>query len=145
MTQKLTRLCILSAFILSSCAAARTGGQILSAPVKLGAKTVEYTGKGVYGTSKLAGQGVYETGKLAGKGVMAAGKSVYYIGSTPVYIADGVLERSAQVLRVTKLATDISGNVTRSYVDIQAAQLNGELLKYRGAKNVLEIAVDVLR
>lgn len=142
------KLCVMLGALsltMGGCAVAKTTGFVITAPVKLTAKTAEITGKGVYGTTKIAGKTVIGTGKIAGKTVMGAGKSVYYIGSTPVHIANGALDTTNKVLTVTTQMVDLSGKVVTVSRDIQALQLDAELMKYRGAANVLEIAVDVLR
>ena len=151
------KLCLVMGAIalgLGGCAVAKTTGAIISAPVMITSKTAELTGKTAYGTTKfvgnsaigtgkIAGKTVIGTGKIAGKTVMGASKAVYYIGSTPVHIADGVLDTTNKVLRVTTQVVDLSGNVVSITRDIQAVQLNAELMKYRGAKNILDIFVGV--
>jgi hypothetical protein len=130
---------------LGGCAATNAAGHIISAPVKLTAKTAEFTGKGIYGTTKLAGKTVIGTGKIAGKTVVGTGKGLYYIGSTPVHIANGALDTSNKVLRVTTQMVDLSGKVVKVSRDIQAFQLENELARYRGAKNIMDIAVSIVR
>jgi len=141
---------------LSGCAAVNATGNVITAPIKLTAKTAEVTGKGVYGATKLtgktvagtsviAGKTVIGTGKFAGKTVVGTGKGLYYIGSTPVHIANGALDTSNKVLRVTTQMVDLSGKVVKVSRDIQAFQLENELSKFRGAKNIMDIAVSVVR
>jgi len=146
---------ISASFVLSGCAVTKTAGQVVAAPIKLTAKTAEVTGKGVYGTTKfagktvagtgvVAGKTVIGTGKLAGRAAVGTGKGLYYIGSTPVHIANGALDTSNKILRVTTQMVDLSGKVVKVSRDIQAFQLESELAKYRGAKNVMDIAVSIV-
>lgn len=134
-----------AAFALSGCAVTNAAGHVVTAPLKLTAKTTEFAGKGVYGTTKLAGKTVVGTGKLAGRAALGTGKGLYYIGSTPVHIANGALDTSAKVLRVTTQVVDMTGKVVKVSRDIQAFQLENELARYRGALNVMDIAVKVVR
>ncbi len=145
-----------AALIMSGCAATKTAGKIVAAPIKITAKTTEIAGKGIYGTTKFAGKTVAGTGVVAGKTVIGTGKlasravvgtgnGIYYMGTTPVRIANGALDSSAKVLEVTTQAVDLSGQVVKTSRQIQAFQLENELLKYRGAKNVMDIAVNLVR
>lgn len=144
------------ALTLGGCAVAKTTGAVITAPVKLAGKTAELTGKTAFGATKMTGKAVVGTGeitgktvigtgKLAGKAVVGTGKGIYYIGSTPVHIANGALDTSYKVLRLTTQTVDLTGKVVSVSRDIQAIHLETELLKYRGAANVLAIAVDALR
>jgi len=154
--KKLLMMTAVMGLMLGGCAVAKTTGAVITAPVKLAGKTVEMTGKGAFGATKLTGQAVAGTGKFAGKTVIGTGKiagktvigatkGVYYMGSTPVHIANGALDTSTKVLRVTTQMVDLSGKVVSVSRDIQAIQLETELMKYRGAANVLKIAVNALR
>ena len=143
--KKLIIAALATSICLGGCAVAKTSGAVIAAPVKVTAKTAELAGKGVYGTGKFAGNTVIGTGKLAGKAVIGTGKGLYYVGSTPVHIANGALDTSNKFLTVTTQMVDLSGKVVTVSRDIQAVQLETELMKYRGAQNVLQIAVDVLR
>jgi hypothetical protein len=49
------------------------------------------------------------------------------------------------VLRVTTQMVDLSGKVVKVSRDIQAFQLENELARYRGAKNIMDIAVSIVR
>ena len=137
------------ALTLGGCAVAKTTGAVITAPVKLAGKTAfgatKMTGKAVVGTGEITGKTVIGTGKLAGKAVVGTGKGIYYIGSTPVHIANGALDTSYKVLRLTTQTVDLTGKVVSVSRDIQAIHLETELLKYRGAANVLAIAVNAVR
>ena len=133
------------ALTLGGCVVAKTTGAVITAPVKLAGKTAELTGKTAFGATKMTGKAVVGTGKLAGKAVVGTGKGIYYIGSTPVHIANGALDTSYKVLRLTTQTVDLTGKVVSVSRDIQAIHLETELLKYRGAANVLAIAVNAVR
>ena len=133
------------ALTLGGCAVAKTTGAVITAPVKLAGKTAELTGKTAFGATKMTGKAVVGTGKLAGKAVVGTGQGIYYIGSTPVHIANGALDTSYKVLRLTTQTVDLTGKVVSVSRDIQAIHLETELLKYRGAANVLAIAVNAVR
>lgn len=152
----LLALGIAASLALGGCAVAKTTGAVIAAPVKIAGKTAEVTGKTALGATaltgktalgatKLTGNTVIGTGKLAGKTVIGAGKGIYYIGSTPVHIANGALDTSNKILRVTTQSVDLAGKVVSVSRDIQAIQLETELMKYRGAANVLSIVVDAVR
>lgn len=143
--EKIIMAAIAASLCLAGCAVAKTTGAVIAAPVKVTTKTAELTAKGIYGTGKIAGNTVIGTGKLAGKAVVGTGKGVYYIGSTPVHITNSALDTSNKILTVTTQMVDLSGKVVTVSRDIQAVQLETELMKYRSAQNVLQIAVDVLR
>lgn len=154
--KRLLTLALISTLALGGCAVAKTTGAVISAPVKLVGKTAEVTGKTAIGATKLTGktalgatkltgQTIVGTGKLAGKTVAATGKGLYYIGSTPVHITNGALDTSNKILRVTTQSVDLAGKIVSVSRDIQAIQLETELLKYRGAANILSIAVDAVR
>ena len=153
--KRLTVIAIISTLALGGCAVAKTTGAVITAPVKVAGKTAALTGKGVIGATKLTGKTaigatkltgntIAGTGKIAGKTVIGAGKGVYYIGSTPVHIANGALDTSNKILRVTTQSVDRAGKVVSVSRDIQAIHLETELIKYRGAANVLSIAVNAV-
>ncbi len=144
-TQKVT-LAILatSILVLTGCGVAKTTAKVATAPVKVTAKGVGMVGEGVYETGKFAGKGVYNTGKFAGKSAYTVGRGVYYVGSVPVKITDAALDTTARVLRITTQMVDLTGKVVTVSRDIQAHQLESELLKYKGAKNVISVLVDAV-
>ena len=148
----ITGVCVLA---LSGCQIAKTTGKVAAMPFKAVYKTGEFTGKTVYKTGELAGKsvyytgkyagkGVYETGKFAGKSAMGIGKGIYYIGTVPVKITDKALDTTAKVLTVTTQALDVSGKVMTTARTIQATELEAELAAIKGAKNILNVVVDVI-
>jgi len=153
--KRLIMTAIIATISLGGCAVAKTTGAVIAAPIKVVGKTTELTGKGVigatkltgktaFGATKLTGDAIVGTSKLAGKTVVGAGKTIYYIGSTPVHIANGALDTSNKILRVTTQTVDLAGKVASVSRDIQAIHLETELMKYRGAANVLSIAVNAV-
>lgn len=123
-----------AALLLSGCmTVAKTTGKAAALPFKA-----------TYHTSKTVGKGVVGTTKFAGKTAFATGKGVYYVGSVPVKITDKALDTSSKMLRVTTQMVDLTGKVVTVSRNIQAAQLDAELLKYRGATNVLGVTIDAL-
>jgi len=140
MTRTAIKLVLLSASIalLGGC---KTAGKVATAPFKGAYAVGKTTGKVAYGTGKVA----YGAGKLAGEGVYAVGKGVYYVGSVPVKITDAALDTTEQVLRITTNFVDLTGKVATVSRDIQAVHLNNELAKFKTAKNVVSVLVDVAR
>lgn len=141
-----------SALLLSSCGVAKTTGKVAAAPFK-GAyavgKGVATVGGAVGGaavdTGEFVGKGVYGTGKFVGEGVYTVGKGVYFVGSVPVKITDAALDTTEQMLRITTQMVDLTGKTVTVAKDIQSIHLNNELAKYKTAKNVLSVLVDVVR
>lgn len=132
------------AFTLSGC---KTTGKVVSAPFKGAYAVGKTTGKVAYGTGKVAygtGKLAYGGTKLATKGIVMVGKGVYYVGSVPVHVTDAALDSATRVVRITTEMVDLSGKVVSVYRDVQSAQLQNELLKYKGAKNVIKVFVDAI-
>lgn len=122
----------LLAFSLSGCmTVAKTAGKTAALPFKA-----------TYFTGKTVGQGVVGTTKLVGKGAYATGKGVYYVGSVPVKITDKALDTSTKVLTMTTQIVDLSGKVLTVSRQIQATQLDAELVGLRRATNVLSVVID---
>jgi len=122
----------LAAFALTGCmTVAKTTGKAVALPFKA-----------TYHTGRLTGKGVVGTTKFVGKSTIATGKGVYYVGSVPVKITDKALDSSIKVLTVTTQVVDLTGKVVTVSRNIQAAQLDNELMNIRRAGNVLGVTVD---
>ena len=134
MTRLSSILLLSSILMLSGCGVAKTTAKAATLPFKAGYEVANTTGKVAWGTTKFTAKGIY-----------TVGKGVYYVGSVPVKITDAALETTDRLLRITTRAVDLSGRVVTVTRDIQRVQLENELLKYKGAKNVLEVFVDVIR
>ena len=115
-----------------------------STVAKTTGKAVALPFEATYHTGKAVGKGVVGTTKFAGKTAFATGKGVYYVGSVPVKITDKALDTSSKMLRVTTQMVDLTGKVVTVSRNIQAAQLESELIKYQGATNVLGVTIDAL-
>lgn len=144
-------------------AGCKTTGKVVSAPFKgayaVGkgtAKTVgtvggaaidtgEFVGGAAIDTGEFVGGAAIDTGEFVGKSAYGVGKGVYYVGSVPVKITDAALDTTERMLRITSHVVDLSGKTVTVVKDIQAVQLNNELKKYKGAKNVLGVLVDIIR
>ncbi len=135
-------IAVLAACFLSGCIVAKTTGKVAALPFKAAYKTTELTGKGVVGTGKIAGKTVYGTGKLTGQSLFAVGKGVYYAGSVPVKITDKALDTTTKVLTVTTQAVDLGGKVVTTSRQIQASELETELMAIRSASNILGVMID---
>ena len=84
---------------------------------------------------------LYNGAKLAGKTVYYTGKGVYQVGKLTVRAADGVLDGTERVLRLTILTADATGAVVRTTREINAAALEAELAALERADNVIEVIV----
>lgn len=84
---------------------------------------------------------LYNGAKLAGKTVYYTGKGVYQVGKLTVRAADGVLDGTERVLRLTILTADATGAVVRTTREINAAALEVELAALERADNVIEVIV----
>lgn len=121
-----------AAISLTSCmTVAKTTGKAAALPFKA-----------TYFTGKTVGKGVVGTTKMVGKGAYATGKGIYYVGSVPVKITDKALDTTTKILIVTTRVVDLSGKVLIVSRQIQAAQLDKELMGIRHAKNVISVLVD---
>jgi len=128
-------ICLSTAAIaMPGCGVAKTTAKVASMPFKAGYEVVNTTGKVAYGTAKFTS-----------KGIVAVGKGVYYVGSVPVTITDAALDTTTRVVTITSQVVDLTGKTVTVARNVQAAQLENELLKYKGAKNVLSVFVDVFR
>lgn len=87
-------------------------------------------------------KGIWNAGKIAGKTVYYTGKGVYQVGRLTVRAADGVLDGSERVLRLTILSSDAAGSVVRTTREINALALESELAALERADNVIEVIVE---
>ncbi len=87
-------------------------------------------------------KGVVGTTNFVGKSTFATSKDVYYVGSVPVKITDQALDSSIKVLTVTTQVVDLTGKVVTVSRNIQAAQLDNELMNIRRAGNIISVTVD---
>lgn len=133
-------LVVAAAISLSACGVAKTTGKVATMPFKAAYKTGEVAAKGTYYT----GKGVYKTGEFAGKTAIGVGKTVYKIGTVPVTVTDRALDTTSKVLTISTQAVDIAGKTAVYTKQIQAAQLDMELAKYKNAKNILSVFVDAV-
>ena len=123
-----------SVLFLSGCGVAKTTAKVATFPFKAGYEVVETTGQVAWGVTEFTAEGIYKVGK-----------GVYYVGSVPVKITDAALDTTDRFLRITTQMVDLTGKVVTVSRDIQRVQLEKELLKYKGAKNVVSVLVDVIR
>lgn len=86
-------------------------------------------------------KGVWQTGKIAGKSVYYSGKGVYQVGRLSVNVADGVLDGTERMLRLTILTADATGSVVRTTREINALALETELATLERSDNVLEVII----
>lgn len=80
--------------------------------------------------------------KLAGQTVIMTGKGVYQVGKLTVRAADGVLDGSERMLRLTILTADATGSVVRTTREIQATALEAELAALERTEGVIEVIVE---
>lgn len=90
----------------------------------------------------LVGSGLYNGAKLAGKTVYYTGKGVYKVGELTVKVADGVLDGTERMLRLTILTADATGAVVRTTREINAAALESELAILEQTDGVIEVIVE---
>lgn len=88
---------------------------------------------------------VYNTAKYTGKAVWWTGKGVYKVGKATVYVADGVMDGTERVLRLTILTSDATGSVVRTSREISAAALDAELAAIEKSGKAAEVFVEVVR
>ncbi|MEL6859461.1 MAG: hypothetical protein AAFO74_13825 [Pseudomonadota bacterium] len=79
---------------------------------------------------------------LAGKTVYYTGKGVYQVGKLTVRAADGVLDGTERMLRLTILTADATGAVVRTTREIQATALEAELAALERTEGVIEVIVE---
>lgn len=87
-------------------------------------------------------KGIWNAGKIAGKTVYYTGKGVYQVGKLTVRAADGVLDGTERVLRLTILTSDAAGSIVRTTREINAAALEQELAVLERAGNVIEVIIE---
>ena len=80
--------------------------------------------------------------KLAGKTVYNTGKGVYQVGKLTVRAADGVLDGTERLLRLTILTADATGSVITTTRIIQASALEAELAALERTEGVIEVIVE---
>lgn len=111
------------AFILAPLAAFALSGCIITAPAKV----------------------LYNGAKLAGKTVYYTGKGIYTVGKMTVRLADGALDGTERVLRLTILTSDATGSIVRTSREISAAALDAELAAIEKTGKATEVIVEVVR
>ncbi|MBC6403830.1 MAG: hypothetical protein GDA39_09810 [Hyphomonadaceae bacterium] len=121
-----------TAMNLWSCAVAKTTGKVTTLPFKAAYKTGEITAEGTYHT----GLNVYKTTRFAGR-------TVYQVGSVPVTVTDRALSTTSRVLNVTTQAVDVTGKTIVYTRQVRAAKLKTRIAKYKNAKNILSVFIDV--
>ncbi len=85
---------------------------------------------------------LYGGAKFAGTTVYASGKGVYRVGSLTVRAADGVLDGTERMLRLTILAGDATGAVVRTSRLVSSSALGAELTALEQAGGVVEVIVE---
>ena len=80
--------------------------------------------------------------KLAGKTVYYTGQGVYQVGKLTVRAADGVLDGTERLLRLTILTADATGSVVTTTRIIQASALEAELAALERTEGVIEVIVE---
>ncbi len=93
----------------------------------------------------MTASGLYNGAKLAGKTVYYAGKGVYTVGKMTVKVADGVLDGTERLLRLTILTADATGAVVRTTREISAASLQAELAAIEATGKATEVIIEVIR
>jgi hypothetical protein len=81
---------------------------------------------------------------LAGKTVYYTGKGVYQVGKLTVRAADGVLDGTERMLRLTILIADATGSVIRTTREIHSSALEAELAALERTEGVIEVIVEPL-
>lgn len=79
---------------------------------------------------------------LAGKTVYYTGKGVYQVGKLTVRAADGVLDGTERMLRLTILTADATGSVVRTTREIHSTALEAELAALERTEGVIEVIVE---
>lgn len=82
--------------------------------------------------------------KIAGKTVYYTGKGVYQVGKLTVRMADGALDGTERMLRLTILTADASGSVVRTTREIQSTALEAELAALERSQGVVEVIIEPL-
>ncbi|WOR14093.1 hypothetical protein RYZ27_09970 [Hyphomonas sp. FCG-A18] len=92
----------------------------------------------------LPAKAVYNTAKYTGKAVWWTGKGVYQVGKMTVNVADGALDGTERVLRLTILTSDATGSVVRTTREINAAVLDAELAAIERSGKVTEVFIETV-
>ena len=79
---------------------------------------------------------------LAGKTVYYTGKGVFQVGKLTVRAADGVLDGTERMLRLTILTADATGSVVETTRIIKSSALEAELAALERADGVIEVRID---
>ncbi|MEL7542017.1 MAG: hypothetical protein AAGJ51_14035 [Pseudomonadota bacterium] len=79
---------------------------------------------------------------LAGKTVYYTGKGVYQVGKLTVRAADGVLDGTERMLRLTILTADATGAVVRTTREINSTALEAELAVLERTDGVIEVIIE---
>ncbi|MEM9054768.1 MAG: hypothetical protein AAGB16_05535 [Pseudomonadota bacterium] len=87
---------------------------------------------------------LFNGAKLAGKTVYYTGKGVYQVGKLTVRAADGVLDGTERMLRLTILTADATGAVARSTREVSSTALEAELAVLERTEGVIEVIVEPL-
>ena len=87
---------------------------------------------------------LFNGAKLAGKTVYYTGKGVYQVGKLTVRAADGVLDGTERMLRLTILTADATGAVVRTTREIHSSALAAELAALERTEGVIEVIVEPL-
>ena len=87
---------------------------------------------------------LFNGAKLAGKTVYLTGKGVYQVGKLTVRAADGVLDGTERMLRLTILTADATGAIARSTREIHSTALEAELAALERTEGVIEVIVEPL-
>lgn len=87
---------------------------------------------------------LFNGAKLAGKTVYYTGKGVYQVGRLTVRAADGVLDGTERMLRLTILTADATGAVVRTTREIHSSALEAELAALERTEGVIEVIVEPL-
>lgn len=87
---------------------------------------------------------LFSGAKLAGKTVYMTGKGVYQVGKLTVRAADGVLDGTERMLRLTILTSDATGSIVRTTREIHSSALEAELATLERTEGVIEVIVEPL-
>ena len=79
---------------------------------------------------------------LAGTTVSYTGNGVYQIGKLTVRAADGVLDGTERMLRLTSLTADAPGAVVRTTREINSTALEAELAALERTEGVIEVIIE---
>ncbi len=88
---------------------------------------------------------LYNGAKIAGKSVYYTGKGVYQVGKVTVNVADGVLDGTERMLRLTILTATATGAVVQTTRIVSSTALEAELAAIERTGKVAEVIVEVAR